>query len=169
MGKPWRILVVDDEQSIRETTVSFIERAGYTAIAVKDGPRAFVAIEEFRPHLILLDIRLPGGPTGVEICRRIRALPAGADFQIVMMTGYADAETVHSAVSAGATDYIAKPFRLETLLAKVSTLLKRLPPDEVPLAAAPASEPASAARPSKKLRGTGLVAARRKRSDAEVA
>lgn len=118
-----RVLIVDDEPQIRRILRTTLSGAGYEVKEARDGHEAQVALREFRPDLILLDINMPG-MGGVEACRQLRADSAAA---IIMLTvRNAEADKV-AALDAGADDYVSKPFSTPELLARVRAALRRQP------------------------------------------
>src|SRR3989338_1273004 len=119
---PCRILVVDDEMSVRITTVLLLSQAGFEADSADDGQQAFEHVAEFNPALVLMDVKMPG-LDGLEVCRRLHANPTTRHIPVVMMTAVADRDTVMAAVRAGAADYLAKPFNSNPLVRKIRAVL----------------------------------------------
>jgi CheY-like chemotaxis protein len=114
------ILVVDDEQLVRDLLVQFLTLRGYRAIGVKDAHEALSVVEQSRPHLILLDLMLPG-MSGVEVLRRLRDMHfTGAT---IIVTGSYDEELLEDAWSLHPQEVIAKPIDLEKLLAIIQLVL----------------------------------------------
>ncbi len=109
-----RILVVDDEDSIREVLTDFLEMEGYHVDSVSNGERAVEALEEREPyHAVLLDMKMPG-MDGLELLDHISSLAPHAC--AIMMTGYGTVETAISAMKKGAYDYILKPFKVQEVI-----------------------------------------------------
>ncbi len=118
-----KILIVDDEKEM----VSMIRRAlssvkDIVIDAACDGLSAVQKFAEFKPDLILLDMRMPG-IDGHEVCARIRKDPAGQEVKIIMISGAMDMDAVEKVARAGANDFLAKPFRNEFLRLKVERIL----------------------------------------------
>ena len=113
-----RILVIDDEESLRFTFERFLRDAGYEVETAKDYCEAVAKIDEHGFDLIFTDILL-GGKTGVDLLREVKE--RNLTSPVVMITGYPNIETASDAVRLGAFDYIPKPVQKETLL-RVSTL-----------------------------------------------
>ena len=114
------ILIVDDEQLIRDLLVQFLTLRGYRAFGAKGGPEALSMAERVPPDLIVLDLTLPG-MNGVEVLRRLRKKNyAGA---IVVVTGVSDEELLQEAWSLHPQEVISKPIDLEKLLAIVQLVL----------------------------------------------
>ena len=120
-----RILIADDEDSLRWVLEKGFRGAGYHVTAVKDGTAAFAQIETGPFDLILLDVRMPG-MDGLTLLKRTRELRP--DAQIVIMTAHGTMETAIQAMQQGAYDYLAKPFDLDEalLLAERAMTAQRL-------------------------------------------
>jgi two-component system nitrogen regulation response regulator GlnG len=120
-----RILIADDEDSLRWVLEKGFRGAGYQVTAVKDGTAAFAQIETSPFDLILLDVRMPG-MDGLTLLKRTRELRP--DAQIVIMTAHGTMETAIQAMQQGAYDYLAKPFDLDEalLLAERAMTAQRL-------------------------------------------
>lgn len=117
-----RILLVDDEPVIRELVQAILEGDGVVVRCVADGTRAVPEARRFLPHLVLLDVVLPG-LDGYAVCRLLRADPALASVPIYMLTARSRRADHESARHAGATGYIEKPFRAQALQELVKGLL----------------------------------------------
>jgi two-component system OmpR family response regulator len=115
------ILLVEDEEHLRATLAYNLRKAGYAVEQAASGPEAVARFQAARPDLVLLDVMLPGFD-GFEVCRRIRQL-SGAP--ILMLTARADEVDAVVGLELGADDYIAKPFRMRELLARVGAALRR--------------------------------------------
>lgn len=111
-----RILAVDDEKSVCEVLRNVLSRRGYHVRSVTTGPLALTEIPTYRPHLVLLDLRMPG-MDGFETLRRIKEL--WKELPVIVLTGVMDTETANRAMDQGAIDYITKPFDNEQLLTNV--------------------------------------------------
>jgi two-component system, OmpR family, response regulator len=119
------VLVVDDEEYIRDLVTSSLRLAGFTARAVHDGSEAFAALDRDRPDLVILDVRLPG-MDGFEVCRKLRA--EGNEVPVIFLTARDTAEDRLSGFTKGGDDYVTKPFSLEELIARVRAVLRRTRP-----------------------------------------
>ena len=117
-----RILVVDDEETIREAIAKFLRSRGFDVQTVDSGPGALEALGRQRFTLMLCDVRMPH-MTGVELVPK--ALRADADLAIVMLTAVNDAPTATEALSHGAMDYLMKPIELEDLHQAVERALHK--------------------------------------------
>ena len=107
-----RILVVDDEKETREFLSEFLKLRGYQVLTASDGFEALTAVKNERPHIVLLDIKMPG-LDGVEVLRRIRAIDKEAG--VIMVTAVKDEKIGEYALKLGASDYITKPIDLDDL------------------------------------------------------
>lgn len=102
-----RILVVDDEEPVRDVPCEYFESQGFGVEAAPDGEAALAALGRLRPDLVLLDVRMPG-IDGVEVLRRIRR--ADPDVPVIMVTANEDVALAKEMLKLGAFDYVAKPF-----------------------------------------------------------
>ncbi|MFE9099437.1 response regulator transcription factor [Actinomadura geliboluensis] len=135
---PARILVVDDEPAVRESLSSSLEFEGYRVAGAADGVTALDQVQRDTPDLVVLDVLMPR-MDGLTTCRRLRAL--GATMPVLMLTARDMVGDRVTGLDAGADDYLAKPFELDELLARVRALLRR-----AAMTAAPAAPAAGAAR-----------------------
>ena len=117
------ILVADDDATQRLLTRQYLEQAGFEVVDACDGEAALQAYEQQRPHLILLDVRMPR-MDGFTVCTRIREMVDGAEVPIVMVTGLEDIESLERSYQSGATDFITKPVVWETLSHRVRYMLR---------------------------------------------
>ena len=119
-----RILVVDDEIAIRNLLKEFLSRKGYDVYTASDGRAAIAEVKEIRPHIVLLDIMMPG-MGGMDTLKEIRKIDPRVG--VIMVTAIADEELGKRAIALGACDYITKPLNfdyLETaLMVKMMDLL----------------------------------------------
>src|SRR5688572_24890740 len=116
-----RVLVVEDEANLADTIAYNLRREGYEASTVGDGYAALDAVQAQRPDIMVLDLMLPG-IDGLELCRRIRRSNA---VPIIMLTARGDEMDRVVGLEVGADDYLAKPFSMRELLARVRALLRR--------------------------------------------
>ena len=119
---PEKILVVDDEPTIRETVAYNLENAGYEVITAGDGPVALEAARTQSPDLVILDIMLPG-MDGFEVCRILRK---EMTTPVLMLTARDDEIDRVVGLEVGADDYLTKPFSMRELLARVKAMLRRV-------------------------------------------
>ncbi len=132
-----RILVVDDESSIRDVLTRYLEREGYRVDVAADGPGALQATTQMSPDLIVLDLMLPG-LDGLEVCHRLRAQSM---VPIIMLTARDEEADKVRGFTTGADDYITKPFSPAELVLRVKAVLRR-----VDAAAMPAQTPGTVLR-----------------------
>lgn len=116
------VLIVEDDASVARFLVQAVSEAGYAVRVENDGLQALAAAQNFDFDLILLDVMLPG-LDGFTVCRRLRA--AGSQSLILIITARDDTEDKVAGLDAGADDYIAKPFKVAELLARMRALLRR--------------------------------------------
>jgi len=133
-----RILVVDDDRSVRESLRRSLAFNGYQVDLASDGQAALDAVLAQRPDAMVLDVMMPR-LDGLEVCRRMRA--GGDDLPILVLTARDAVSDRVSGLDAGADDYLPKPFALEELLARLRALLRRRSPDDIAAAAMGASKP----------------------------
>ncbi|MFE7193751.1 two-component system response regulator CseB [Kitasatospora sp. NPDC057541] len=136
-----RILIVEDDEVIREATRMALERYGFPVSTAADGLEGLEMFHAVRPDLVLLDVMLPL-LDGVGLCRRIRE---ESQLPILMMSARTDPVDVVSGLEAGADDYVVKPFESAVLVARIRTVLRRI--RVVPAAPAPSPSPAPAPEP----------------------
>jgi len=116
----FKILVVDDEGAVRETLVTYLETEGYDLRTADSGVTALKVIEEFKPQVVLLDIRMPD-MDGLQCLRSIMKLTPG--IAVVVMSGFASEQIARKTLEIGAFEYINKPISFEHLI-KVLQLVK---------------------------------------------
>jgi two-component system, OmpR family, alkaline phosphatase synthesis response regulator PhoP len=118
------ILVIEDEEDIRELVRHHLERERYRVIEAETGEEGLDAVENRRPVLILLDLMLPG-IDGMQVCRELKQGEATRDIPVVMLTAKGDESDVITGLEMGAEDYIVKPFSPKVLVARVKAVLRR--------------------------------------------
>lgn len=116
------VLVADDDPDILLLMTLTLERDGYDVVAAKDGLSALEAAVERAPHLVLLDLMMPG-LDGYEVTRRLRREPTTKNLPIVIVTAAAEESQAARALEAGADAYMKKPFSPRELLAKTAALI----------------------------------------------
>ncbi len=117
-----KILVVDDDQAVRDSLRRSLSFNGYTVTMAEDGEKALDQISADRPDLVVLDVMMPK-MDGLDVCRELRS--RGDDIPVLMLTARNSVSERVSGLDAGADDYLPKPFALEELLARVRSLLRR--------------------------------------------
>jgi len=116
------VLVVEDDPDVRTALTRALSFEGYEVSIAEDGGRALEAVRQNPPDVIVLDVMMPF-VDGLETCRRLRA--RGDETPILMLTALGDVSDRVDGLDAGADDYLAKPFALEELLARIRALLRR--------------------------------------------
>ncbi|MFN8448342.1 MAG: response regulator transcription factor [Anaerolineae bacterium] len=118
-----KVMIVDDEQAIRDALGRKLKREGYEVIACQNGLEAVRAFHSDRPDIVILDIIMPDGMDGLTVCRRIREV---SDTPVMMLSAQAiTEEDIIEGLNAGADEYLAKPVRLNEFVARVGALLRR--------------------------------------------
>jgi len=117
-----KVLVVEDDPDVRAALTRALSFEGYDVAVAEDGGRGLEAVRLDPPDVIVLDVMMPF-VDGLETCRRLRA--RGDDTPILMLTALGDVSDRVDGLDAGADDYLAKPFALEELLARIRALLRR--------------------------------------------
>lgn len=118
---PQKIMVVEDERPIAEIVKFNLEKEGYEVRIVGDGQEALDAVRLWQPDLMLLDIMLPS-LDGISVCRELRK---DYPMPIIMLTAKGSESDIVNGLSAGADDYITKPFSIRVLVARVQAFLRR--------------------------------------------
>jgi len=120
MPKP-KILVIDDEQSIRKLVSAYLRTEGYEVYTASDGTSGLRAARAYKPDLVVLDIMLPG-MNGVELLSQLRR---ESDVYVIMLTAKAEETDKIVGLSVGADDYVTKPFSPRELVARIKAALRR--------------------------------------------
>ena len=123
-----KILVVDDEQAVRESLRRSLRFNGYDVLTANDGLEAVEAVRAENPELLILDVMMPN-MDGLEVCRTLRS--EGWDRPILVLTARDGVSDRVAGLDAGADDYLPKPFALEELLARVRSLVRRASADSI--------------------------------------
>ncbi len=123
-----RILIAEDDRSVRQSLQRALRYEGYEVSLAVDGAEALEAVKDDRPDALILDIMMPH-VDGLAVCRRIRA--KGDDLPILMLTAKHEVTDRVAGLDAGADDYLVKPFALEELLARLRALLRRTAPEDL--------------------------------------
>ena len=119
-----RILVVEDEQAIREMVGFALKKAGFQFAEVADAEQALVSIASQTPDLVLLDWMLPG-MSGVDLARRLRREELTAAIPIILLTARVEESDRVYGLEVGADDYVTKPFSPRELIARINAVLRR--------------------------------------------
>ena len=124
-----KILIVDDEEAIREMISVSLELAGFTWMEAENGSTAHSVVVDDRPDLILLDWMLPG-VSGIELARRLKRDEATGEIPIIMLTAKSEEDNKIQGLDAGADDYITKPFSTRELISRINAVLRRTKGDK---------------------------------------
>src|SRR5260370_12149726 len=119
------ILVIDDDESLRDTIGVMLERENFNAILEADGRSGFEKALSVKPNLILVDLRLPG-MSGMEVCKQLRA--SRIQTPIIVLSAIGDEVDKVLLLEIGADDYVVKPFGTRELLARIRARLPRALP-----------------------------------------
>jgi two-component system OmpR family response regulator len=117
-----RILVVEDEESLRDLVTTALEFVGHEVTTAVDGLDALAKVPEVNPDLIVLDVNMPR-LDGIEVCRRLRA--DGDTTPVIFLTARDAPHDVVEGLAAGGDDHLAKPFNLRVLIARIDAVLRR--------------------------------------------
>ena len=118
------VLVVEDEDDIRELIAYNLQREGYRVTQVESGEEAIASALEMEPQIILLDLMLPG-LGGLDVCRELRARTETAEIPIVILSARGEESDVVTGLELGADDYMTKPFSPRELLARLRAVARR--------------------------------------------
>ena len=113
--------MVDDDLTVREVVVSYLRAAGHEVTEAGDGESALVEVAAQEPHLVVLDLMLPG-IDGLEVCRRLRDT---SEVPVIMLTALGDEQDRVLGLEIGADDYVTKPFSPRELVLRVDSILRR--------------------------------------------
>ncbi len=116
------ILVIDDDESLRDTIGLMLEKEGFRPLLVADGLTGLEQAHAAKPNLILVDLRMPG-LGGVDVCKRLRG--AGSTTPVIVLSAVGDEIDKVLLLEIGADDYVVKPFGTRELLARIRALLRR--------------------------------------------
>jgi len=118
------VLVIDDEHDFRAICAHVLDRGGYDTVTAEDGASGLAAFTDRKPDLVVLDGNLPD-LDGIEVCRRLRKLPGGAEVPVLMCTVRSAVVSIQHGLDAGVTDYVLKPFEMDDLLERVADALEK--------------------------------------------
>jgi two-component system alkaline phosphatase synthesis response regulator PhoP len=133
------VLVVEDEEDIRELVSYTLLKEGYQVASVATGEEALAYVTVQLPDLVILDLMLPG-VDGLTVCQRLRSNPATSAVGVIMLTAKGEESDVVTGLNVGANDYITKPFSRNVLIARARAVLRNLAPRADAGSPAPDSE-----------------------------
>jgi DNA-binding response OmpR family regulator len=116
-----RVLVVDDDETVREVVVSYLRAAGHEVAEASDGATGLAAHQDRRADLVVLDVMMPG-LDGLEVCRRLRL---AGDVPVILLTALGAEQDRVVGLETGADDYVTKPFSPRELVLRVESVLRR--------------------------------------------
>jgi len=119
-----RILIVDDEEAIRDLIAFNLAKEGYQVALAGSGEEALRQVRAERPGLVVLDLMLPD-IDGLEVCRRLKRDAATQDLPVLMLTAKGEEADIVTGLELGADDYVTKPFSPRVLLARIRAVLRR--------------------------------------------
>jgi DNA-binding response OmpR family regulator len=123
-----RILIVEDQVDIRKLIRMTLEFGDFDIHEAADGESGLAQAQALRPHLMLLDVMMPGQLDGYDVCRHIKGDPALRDIRIIMLTARGQTTDVSAGEQSGADDYLVKPFSPLELIDRVEAMVAQLPP-----------------------------------------
>jgi two-component system cell cycle response regulator len=118
-----RVLVVDDDRENIDLLTQYLSHEGLSVQSAADAESALHRLKAWKPHLILLDVNMPG-TSGIELIPKIRAITEHDYVSVVLISGAMTLEDVNKGMNAGADDYLTKPFRSQELISRVRMMLK---------------------------------------------
>ena len=123
MSDAGTIVVVEDDRNIADLVELYLRQEGFRVVQAEDGTRGIDAVKQQRPKLVILDVGLPGGMDGLEVCRRLRT--ENNHVPILMLTARDGEIDRVLGLELGADDYVTKPFAPRELVARVKAILRR--------------------------------------------
>jgi DNA-binding response OmpR family regulator len=120
-----KVLVVDDNQDVRDLVIHFLSADGFHVYSASNGDEALAILKANQVNLVLLDVMMPG-KSGLEVLEEIRthSNKAVRDVPVMMITAKSSTEDIDAALAVGATSYVIKPFRANTIREKVRSILE---------------------------------------------
>jgi two-component system alkaline phosphatase synthesis response regulator PhoP len=124
-----KILIIDDEPSIHNVITAYLRAEGFEYQSAKDGPSGLVAVDSFKPDVVVLDVMLPG-IDGIEVLTRLRR---DSSVYVILLTARTEEIDKIVGLSVGADDYVTKPFSPRELIARIKSALRRIQGADQPL------------------------------------
>ncbi|HUV26202.1 MAG: response regulator [Anaerolineales bacterium] len=118
----FKILIAEDERDILELITFTLQYGGYEVIPTSNGLEAWEVIRRELPHLVLLDVRMPG-MSGYEVCKKVKTNPQTKHIPVVFLSAKGQESEINTGYETGAIDYILKPFAPDQLLKRLKELL----------------------------------------------
>ena len=126
-----RLLIVEDDEALIALLDYNLSSQGFDCRIARSGDEALMSLDEDIVDLVILDWMLPGGTSGIEICRRIRAKPEIKGLPVIMLTARGEEADRVRGLTTGADDYVVKPFSVAELGARIEALLRRSAPERI--------------------------------------
>ncbi|HEY9650582.1 MAG TPA: response regulator [Coleofasciculaceae cyanobacterium] len=114
-----KVLVIEDEDILRESVLTILQAQGFNAVGAEDGHKGLHLAKEFRPDLILCDVRMPG-LDGYEVLKALRQDPLTTEMPLLLLTAETMQNVIHQGESLGASGYLTKPFSTAELLEAIA-------------------------------------------------
>jgi two-component system phosphate regulon response regulator PhoB len=118
------ILIVEDEEDLREIVIYNLEREGYKAVGVESGEEGLELAISLKPDLMILDLMLPG-MSGMDVCRKVKQDSSAQNVPIIIVSAKGEESDIVSGLELGADDYLTKPFSPRILMARVRAVMRR--------------------------------------------
>ncbi len=122
--RPYKILIVDDDEDIRHLLKYNLDKEGFTAYQASNGIECLEKIQEVKPDLVLLDVMMPE-MDGIEVCEHIKADPKNKHILICFLTARNEDYSQIAGLEAGGDDYVAKPIKPKVLISRINAILRR--------------------------------------------
>jgi two-component system alkaline phosphatase synthesis response regulator PhoP len=119
------ILIVDDDEDIREILKYNLEKENHSVRVVDDGLKCLAEVSKDKPDLILLDVMMPG-MDGIEVCEHLKAAPESKDILICFLTARSEDYSQIAGLESGGDDYVTKPIKPKVLVSRINALLRRI-------------------------------------------
>ncbi|WP_271010372.1 response regulator transcription factor [Paucibacter sp. B51] len=119
-----KILIVEDQEEIRELIRVTLEFDDYEIDEAADGHEGLSKLSSFKPDLILLDVMMPGGMSGLEVCRRVKADPVLKRIRVILLTARGQEADKQEGLRVGADEYLIKPFSPMELMKVIDKVLR---------------------------------------------
>lgn len=120
-----KILIVDDQEMIRKLVKMTLASGNFEVLEAKNGSEALEIAQHETPDLIILDVMMPGEFNGIQVCKKLREIPATKESVILMLSAKTQAVDKEEGMFAGATDYLVKPFSPEYLMKIIGEYLEQ--------------------------------------------
>jgi two-component system phosphate regulon response regulator PhoB len=121
-----KIIIVEDDPMMADTIASMLELFGYETAICDTAKAALEAIPQEKPGLLLLDVNLPDGTSGIDVCRQVKAQPELSATPVIIVSAEDQPQTVQAALEAGAARYLVKPIGLDDLEKAIAETLNEL-------------------------------------------